>query len=189
TSTARAAGARSQRIASSCWAMRASPARSPPSSRASSDPPGAVLLDETAVDVDPAVRAQVLDDVPVDRARVRAARGGVRVADREMHGAVDLLVEPDVAHEALDARVAADAELAEPAGAFVRAARLDQELLVRPCARLDDPTAFEHEARTFDLRPVVHGRELAELDHAVRRVLDGRVEDLSARHVDVTVVD
>ena len=37
----------------------------------------------------------------------------------------------DVLHEALDARVAADAELAEPARALVGVERLDQELLAR----------------------------------------------------------
>src|SRR4051812_40382406 len=94
-----------------------------------SDLPGAVLLDELAVGVQLTAGAQVFDDVPVDRARVRATRERVRVADGEMHGAVDLLVERDVLHVALDARVAADAELAEPARPLVGIERLDQELL------------------------------------------------------------
>src|SRR5436309_3175037 len=59
------------------------------------DQPGPIALDEPAVCVQLAARAEVLDDVPVHGADVRAAGERVRVADREVHGAVDLLVEAD----------------------------------------------------------------------------------------------
>src|SRR5439155_5009952 len=110
------------------------------------DRPGPVSLHEPAVGVQLAVGAQVLDDVPVDRAAVRPAGERVRVADREMDGAVDLLVERDVLHVALNARVTADAELAQPARAVAGVKRLEQELLARIRRGLDDPAARELEA-------------------------------------------
>ena len=54
---------------------------------------------------------------------VRAAGLGVAVADREVDGAADLLVEEDRADRAVDAEVGADAELAEEARAGVRVER------------------------------------------------------------------
>src|SRR5690348_5015205 len=83
------------------------------------DLPHAVLLDDVAVEQDLSARAQVLDDVPVDLALVRAADVREAVPKRQVDRAVDLLVEQRVLHEARDARVAADAELAEPARALV----------------------------------------------------------------------
>ena len=93
------------------------------------DQPGAVALDELAVDGDLAARTEVFDHVPVDGALVLAARVGVARADREVHGAGDLLVEEDVAREARDPRVAAEPELAEAARARVGREDLAQELL------------------------------------------------------------
>src|SRR5439155_17372332 len=55
--------------------------------------PLAVPLHDLAVEVQLPAAAQVLDDVPVDRAVVRPARDGVAAPEREVHGAVDLLVE------------------------------------------------------------------------------------------------
>ena len=55
-----------------------------------------------------------------------------------MDGAVDLLVEEDVAREARDARVAAEPELAEPLRAGVGREHLPQELLALVRGRLDD---------------------------------------------------
>ena len=151
--------------------------------------PAAVLLHELAVGVDPAAVPQVLDHVPVDAADVRAAGRGVGVADREVDRAVDLLVEADVLREALDPRVAADPELAEPPRALVGVERPEQELLAVGGARLDDPAALEHEPHPGDLVAEVDRRELAEGDLALGRVLDRRVEDLAAGHVDVPVLD
>ena len=59
------------------------------------------------------------------------------------------------------------------ARAFVDVECLDQERLAGARGRVDDAAAFEDEARAVDLVAVVHGRELGELDHALRRVLDG----------------
>src|SRR5207253_6519215 len=58
--------------------------------------PVAAPLDQLPVEVELASAADVLDDVPVDRADVRAAEEGEAVADGEVDGAVDLLVEERV---------------------------------------------------------------------------------------------
>ena len=62
----------------------------------------------------------------------------------------------DVLHEALDARVAADAELAEPARALVGVERLRRRNS-SPRARrgVDDAAVPEDEPRAFDLVPEV----------------------------------
>ena len=106
-----------------------------------------------------------------------------------MHRAVDLLVEGGVLHEPLNTGVAADPELAEAPCALVGVERVDQEVLAGARGGVDDAPRLEHEARTFDLLPVVDGGELGELDHAFGRILDRRVEDLPARHVHVPVLD
>src|SRR5439155_1851787 len=109
--------------------------------------PASVLLHEHAVRVELPVAAKILDDVPVDAAHIRAAGGAVGVADREVDGAVDLLVEADVLREALDARVAADAELAEPARAFVGIERSQQEGLAAAPSRARSARARKRTAR------------------------------------------
>src|SRR6476646_626126 len=93
------------------------------------DLPLTVLLDDLAVEQDLPARAEVLDDVPVDLALVRPA--GIRdaVAEGEMDRSVDLLVEERVLHEPRDPRVAADAELAEPALALVLFEHFEEALL------------------------------------------------------------
>ena len=78
-------------------------------------------------------------------------------------------------HVALDPRVAADAELPQPTRAVVGVEYFEQELLSQLRRRDDDPAVLELEAHPGDLAPVVDGRELRELDHAVRRILDGRL--------------
>src|SRR5829696_5134776 len=134
--------------------------------------PRPVALDDLAVQPELAPRAQVLDDVPVPGALVDSARHRVRTTEGEVDGAVDLLVEQRVLHVPRDPRVAADAELAEHAGAGV-----------------GDAAALEPEPRAADLVAVVHGRELGERDEPFGRVLERREEDLAARKVDVAVVD
>ena len=108
--------------------------------RRSKQPPP-VLLDDLAVELDPAAGPEVLDHVPVDGAHVRAAECGKPVP-------IARWIVPSIFSSksvffmcALDARVAADAELAEPARALVGVERAEQELLVarlrmpRRCAR------------------------------------------------------
>ena len=48
---------------------------------------------------------------------------------------------------------------------------------------LDDAAALEAQADALADRALVDGGELGELDHALRRVLERRVEELAARHV------
>ena len=63
--------------------------------------------------------AEVLDQVPVQRADVRSADLGIAGADREVDRAGHLLVVEDVPHRPRDAGVAADPELADEARALV----------------------------------------------------------------------
>ena len=155
----------------------------PDCARTKVDQPGAVALHDFTVDAQLAAGAQVLDHVPVHGALVLAA--GVRVAraHREVHRAGDLLVEEDVPGEAGDPRVAAQAELAQSAGALVRREHLLQKLLALLGARLDDLARAEDEPCADDVVAEVDGRELGVRDHALGAVLERAVEDLSVRHV------
>src|SRR5207244_11407151 len=156
------------RAARRCSARRAA-ARTARRARPS-DTPLAVLLDELAVDPELAPAAQVLDHVPVDGAPVAAAEVGEAGADREVDGAVDLLVEERVLHVPPDAAVAADPELAEPARTLVRLEHGEQEVAAVLGAGLDDPPAPELEPRGRHLATGEHGRVLGEGDVAVDRV-------------------
>src|SRR5262249_30823178 len=89
------------------------------STRGSAKEPPPVLLDDDAVELETPAAAQVLDHVPVQRTDVRAAEERESVSERQVDGSVHLLVEERVPHVPLDARVAADPELAEPPGALV----------------------------------------------------------------------
>ena len=133
--------------------------------------------------------AELLDHVPVHRARVDAADEREPGADREVDRSVDLLVEERVPHVPLDPRVAADPELAEPPRALVGVERGDQELLVRPSPTPRRPCRPRSEAHALADRALVDGGELGVLDHALGRVLERRGEELAARHVVVRVVD
>src|SRR5690348_18070530 len=88
-----------------------------------------VPVDELAVRVDLAARAEVADHVPVQRRAVRAAALGIRGAEREMHRPADLLVEEDVAREDGDGVVEAERELPYAARAVVERDHLLQEVL------------------------------------------------------------
>ena len=89
----------------------------------------------------------------------------------------------DVLRVPLDARIAADAELAEHPGAVVGVERLQQEVLVRRGRRFHDTTILEAETDVLEGAAAVGSRVLRERDRAARRVLDRAVEDLAARHV------
>ena len=73
----------------------------------------AVLLQDLAVDLDPAALAQVADEVGVHGAVVDTTGLGVAGPDGEVDGSADLLVEQDVPRAAVDPVVGADAELAQ----------------------------------------------------------------------------
>ena len=120
---------------------------------------------------------------------VRAAEIGVAVAEREVDGAVHLLVEQRVLHVARDPRVAADPELAEPARALVGVERLDQELLVRVRPGVDDPPAREAEPDARDLAARVDGGELARTRSRPPPSPRRAAEELAAGHVRAERVD
>ena len=117
-------------------------------------------------------RPQVLDDVPVDRRLVRAAHVGEAEAEREVHRAVDLLVEVHVAHVARDAGVGTDPELADAPRALVGVERLEQERLLGVGGGVDDPSALEAQPDPAQLAPAPELRELGERDRALGGVLD-----------------
>ena len=83
----------------------------------------------------------------------------------------------------LDARVAADPELAQTARARIGVEHAEQELLVRRGARVDDLPALEAEADVADLVAQIARGVLRVADDALGRVLDGGVENLAAGHV------
>src|SRR5206468_299636 len=145
-----------------------------------SDQPFSALLHDLSVQFKPSALAQVLDDVPMHLADVLAADLGEAVAERQVDGAVDLLVEERVLHVPGDARVAADPELAEAPGALVAVEDLDQEVLVRVRRRVDHAAVLEAETDAGDLPARVDGGELGEGDRPGRRVLERRVEELPA---------
>ena len=66
---------------------------------------------------------------------------------------------------------------------------VEQEVLVRARARLDDAAALEAEHDVLDRAARVAGRILGEGDDALGRVLDRAVEDLAAGHVRADRVD
>ncbi len=107
----------------------------------------------------------------------------VGVAERDVDRAVHLLVEEDVLHVARDPRVAADPELAEPPGALVGIKGLEQELLVRVGARVDDRARFEAQADPPDLAPRVQRGKLGEGDLALGGILQRAAEELAAGNI------
>src|SRR4051812_43653076 len=84
--------------------------------------------DELAVRVDLALLAQVAHEVPVQRGGVPAAELLERRANRDMHGAADLLVEERVVGKAVDLVVQPEGALAEPASALVHVQQRLEEL-------------------------------------------------------------
>src|SRR5215210_166432 len=150
--------------------------------------PGAVLLNALAVEPNLAAVPQLLDDVPVDGALVRAAEEREAGPDREVDGAVDLLVEESVSEGSIDALVTADPELAEAACAVVGPEGREQEVLVALRRCLDDRSALEAEADSLHLVAAVPAGVFAERHDPVRRIFDRAVEDLTRGHVRVAGV-
>src|SRR5215211_4283509 len=87
-----------------------------------------VLKHGPPVQLDDALAAQVLDEIPVECGLVRPAAFRVGPAESEVDRAADLLVEQDVADEAADAKIDTDAELADPPPAVVDGQDLLQKL-------------------------------------------------------------
>src|SRR5919108_1896905 len=154
-----------------------------------SELPLTVFLHNLAVALDPPALPEVLDHVPVHGADVLAADRGETRADREVDRPVHLLVEERVLHVPLDARVAADAVLAQDPRALVPVELGDERLLVGGRRRLHDLAVLvAHTHALHEVGLLVRG-VLEEADDALRRVLDRTVEDLAARHIRVAVVD
>src|SRR3954447_6289132 len=151
--------------------------------------PDAVFLHDLAVELDAPTDTEVLDDVPVDRRDVRAADGVEAVAEREVDRSVDLFVEVDVPHVAVDAGVAADPELADAARAFVGVECFDQEVLFAAGRRINDAAFREAKTDAPYLAAAPHRGELRERDRALGRRLDRADEELAARHVAGAGVD
>src|SRR5215211_6409885 len=133
--------------------------------------PDAVFLHDLSIELDASAGTEVLDDVPVDRRLVPPADVVEAEAERDVDGAVHLLVEVDVPHVAGDPGVAADPELADPAGALVGVERLEQEVFFALRGRLDDPALREAEADAPELAAVPHRREPGEVDRSLSRRL------------------
>src|SRR5918999_1180232 len=159
----------------------ASPRRRRSIDAVTSDQPASVLLHRLAVELEPAAGAQVLDDVPVHGAHIRAAEEREAVADGDVGGAVDLLVVGDVLHVARDPGVAADAELADAPRALVGVERGEQEVLVALGRGVDDAPALEAEANARHLAPEVEAGELGEVDRPLGAVLDRAEEEVLER--------
>src|SRR5207342_1839941 len=142
----------------------------------------AVLPDQLPVGVHLAVATEVADHVPVEARRVLASGLGEAGAQREVHRPADLLVEEDVAGEAVDLVVQPERDLAEDAGSCVH---VEQRLEVRvPARRLgcDDAPLLEAQADVLHLAAVVHGGERV-ADLPFRAGLDRAREDLAVGHV------
>src|ERR671937_3089393 len=105
----------------------------------------------------------------MDGALVLASDRGEAGADREVDGAVDLLVEERVLHVALDPAVAADPELAEDARAVVAVELVEEDVLAARRRGLDDAAALIDHPHAFDLMRLVVGRELTEVDDSFGR--------------------
>ena len=140
------------------------------------------LPDELAVRVDLALRAQVADHVPVEPGRVLAAGLGEARAEREVHRAADLLVEEDVAREAVDLVVQAERDLAEDARAVVHVEQRAQVVLAARGLGVDDAAALEAQPHVLDLAAVEDRRE-READLALGLRLDRAREHLAVGHV------
>src|SRR5918995_3384289 len=88
-----------------------------------------VLEDGPSVELDDARAAQVFDEVPMERRLVLPTTFRVGTAESQVDRAADLLVEQDVADEAVDAKIDADAEFTDPSCAAVDGQNLLEKFL------------------------------------------------------------
>ena len=142
--------------------------------------------DRVAVGAQPPALAQIADQVPVHDRLVRAAGLRIRLAEREVDGAADLLVEQDRADRAVDPEVGADPELAEDAGAVVGVERRLQVGVAALGARGHHAALAELERHVLDHHAARRRRD-READPALGRVLVRAGEDLAGRHVALAV--
>ncbi len=103
-------------------------------------------------------------------------------AERDVHRPADLLVEEDVAREAVDLVVEAERNLAEHLRARIGVEQRAQVFLPQRRLRVDDRSILEPEAHVLDLPPLEDRREREE-DLAARPGLDRARVDLAVGHV------
>src|SRR5919198_1828439 len=138
--------------------------------------------DELAVGVDLTLGTQVTDEVPMQARVVESAELLEGRAERDVHGAADLLVEERVIGEAVDLVVQTERDLAETARALVHLQEGIEEGAAAPSLRLHDPSALEPQSDVLDLAALEERRE-GEADLPCRLGLDGARVDLAVRHV------
>ena len=98
--------------------------------------PSCCTTSPSALNLPPARRSQIMSQCTADS--FVPARLRIGAAEREVHGAADLLVEQDRAGRAIDAGVRPDADLAQRAGARTDVQRREQVLVAAFGARRDD---------------------------------------------------
>ena len=130
-----------------------------------------LLPDQLAVGVDLALGAQVADQVPVQLRVVQPAELREARAERDVDRAADLLVEEDVAREAVDLVVEPEGELAEHGGAGVHLEQRAEEVGAARGLGRDHAPALEPEPHVGDLAALEDAGE-AEADLAARLRLD-----------------
>src|SRR3954471_7699066 len=142
----------------------------------------AVLPDQLAVSVHLAFLTEVADQVEVKRGPVPAAQVLEAHSEGQVHRAADLLVEEDVAREAVDLIVEPERELAHAGCSFVhREERLEVRLSTGGLG-FDDAALFEPKPDVVHLATVEHGRK-GEPDRAVDACLHRAGVDLAVRDV------
>ena len=107
-------------------------------------------------------------------------------SEREVHRAADLLVEEDVAREAVDLVVEAERNLADAARAVVELEQRAEVILTAGGLRGDDPPLLQAEPRVVDLATSEDGRK-PEPDRAVDAAFDRARVDLAVGDVLATV--
>src|SRR5438270_2298988 len=108
------------------------------------------LPDELAVRVHLALLAKVADQIPVQARAVPAARLREPRAEREVDRAADLLVEEDVAREAVDLVVEAERALAEEPRLGVHVEQRLEVVAAPRGVRGDDLAALEAQPDVVD---------------------------------------
>src|SRR2546428_7824015 len=116
------------------------------------------LPHELAVGVDLAIRAEVADHVPMQARLVAAAELLEARPEREVHRAADLLVEQDVAREAVDLIVETEGGLTEDAVALVHVEERLQIVVPDPRLGLDDASVAEAQSTVLHPTPLEDGR-------------------------------
>src|SRR4051794_32276853 len=164
----------------------ASIGRSRRAMRIESDNELAVLEEQIAVDGKFAAIAQIANHVPMNGRFVLAACFGIASADRHMDGAADLLVEKDIAGEAVDIEVSANSELTEDSGSFIGLKdRIEVILATGGCGfgHLTGPKG-EFDALNF---AAGGDHRITEGDMTIDTIFDRTSEDFAVREVVCTV--